>query len=216
MVWAGLINDLVARHLKLVALFCAISISSYLRPSSLLALRPEDIQPPLLGIQTFWTLLMHPEGSRPSKTGEFDLSIVMDSPWMQFLGPLLRVLKGKARGEAVWGFGYPVVLKELKQSCERLGIDRVTPYQARHSGASIDRAGNHRTQLEVQRRGGWKQMRSMARYEKSARLAQRGARLTAAQRAHFRQCELLLEDILVWGKTVPLPAGISAGGAGGR
>ena len=56
------------------------------------------------------------------------------------------------------------------QCCQDLKLTLV-PYQARHSGPSIDRARGARSQEEVRKRGGWLSRQSMARYEKSGRLA---------------------------------------------
>ena len=47
--------------------------------------------------------------------------------------------------------------------------------------------------LEVKRRGGWKQDRSMARYEKSARLTQTFGMYSAALKAYLDQAESLVE-----------------------
>lgn len=54
------------------------------------------------------------------------------------------------------------------------------PYQARHSGPSIDRAANSRTQEEVRKRGGWLARQSVARYEKAGRLAATWQKLPSA------------------------------------
>ena len=46
-----------------------------------------------------------------------------------------------------------------------------TLYHARHSGASTDRAGQHRTLSEVQKRGRWRSPNNVFRCDKSSRLA---------------------------------------------
>ena len=171
-------HEMVSMNMARVALFVALSLSTYLRPSSLLMLTSADLYAPVLGISLYWSLLVHRQGSRPSKTGEYDLSVVLDSYWLLFLTPVLELLQKEPPGVPVWGFGYPTVLSTLRQACINLGLKPVTPYQARHSGASTDRASNARTLLDIQKRGGWKTMKSVCRYEKGARLAQRASKPT--------------------------------------
>ena len=211
MVWAGIMHEMVSMNMARVALLIALSLSTYLRPSSLLMLTSADLYPPVLGISLYWSLLVHRQGSRPSKTGEYDLSVVLDSYWLLFLTPVLELLQKESPGVPVWGFGYPTVLSTLRQACINLGLKPVTPYQARHSGASTDRASNARTLLDIQKRGGWKTMKSVCRYEKGARLAQRASKLTPLQVSHFGECLRHLEDALVWGKPIAKPGGIKAG-----
>jgi len=153
MVWAGIMHEMVSMNMARVALFVALSLSTYLRPSSLLMLTSADLYAPVLGISLYWSLLVHRQGSRPSKTGEYDLSVVLDSYWLLFLTPVLELLQKEPPGVPVWGFGYPTVLSTLRQACINLGLKPVTPYQARHSGASTDRASNARTLLDIQKRG---------------------------------------------------------------
>ena len=206
--WAAVINALVLRGRVDVAMFVALSVSSYLRPCSLLALRPEWILRP--SAMEFWSLLVDPpEGGRPSKTGEWDTSVVLDSPWLLFLGPNLEKMKmTAAAGKSVWSFGYGIYLEEFKKAAATLGMTDLTPYQTRHSGASIDRARSWRDLASVKKRGGWKSDRSMARYEESARLnfqaEKRGVQLISFGRACLEE----LEDILLRGRPLPIPRGV--------
>ena len=108
----------------------------------------------------------------------------------------------------VWDFDYPMLLRHMKETCRSLQLGRITPYQARHSGASIDRSSGERSQAEVQRRGGWRQLKNMARYEKSARLGQRAQTHSALLLAYGKQCQRELERALLWGRAVPRPGGI--------
>lgn len=119
------------------------------------------------------------ETSDISKTGTKDDSVLLDSSWLAFLSPLLEELSKGDKLENVWNFNYPQYLSVFHQCCLELKVDAV-PYQARHSGPSIDRAANSRTQEEVRKRGGWLARQSVARYEKAGRLAATWQKLPSA------------------------------------
>ncbi|CAK0908876.1 unnamed protein product, partial [Prorocentrum cordatum] len=207
-IWCALMHGLVLRNQRMMAVFLALAVSTYLRPSSLFRLRPGDIVKPGGGSR-FWGLLMHPqERATPDNVGEFDLSVKLDSSWLLWLGPVLEKLQRQDPTKPVWQFDYPQLLREMRSTCDTLQLGRITPYQARHSGASIDRASNERSQAEVQRRGGWRQLKNMARYEKSARLGHRAQQHTAVMVAYGEQCLRELEPALLWGRAAPLPGGI--------
>ncbi|CAK0789693.1 unnamed protein product [Prorocentrum cordatum] len=156
-------------------------------------LRPGDIVKPGGGSQ-HWGLLMHPqERETPDKVGEFDLSVRLDSSWLRWIGPVLSEMQMLGPRKPVWDFDYPELLRKMKAACRRMQLRPVTPCQAGHSGASIDRASGERTQAEVRRRGGWRQLMNMARYEKSARLGQRAQMHGPMLEAYGDQCLRELE-----------------------
>ena len=149
-------------------------------------------------------LLNPPEGERPTKTGDWDHSVMLDSVWLNFLGPALERLKVKARpGRPVWHFEYPEYLRCFRQVAESEGISKPTLYQTRHSGASIDRFYGWRSLTAVKKRGGWRSDRSVARYEKSARLGVQKERRCEELIAHGRRCVEALADILLHGRALP-------------
>lgn len=70
----------------------------------------------------------------------------------------------------VWKFDYSEYIAVFNACCQDLKLELV-PYQARHSGPSIDRAAKTTDLDEVRKRGGWATRQSVARYEKAGRLA---------------------------------------------
>eukprot|EP00959_Pyramimonas_sp_CCMP1952_P255406 5334674-Pyramimonas_sp.AAC.1 len=93
----------------------------------------------------------------------------MGTPYLQCLGPILKVLASGPRGEVVWTFTYLQYLQEFKASLAELGITEViVPCQTRRSGPSIDIARRYRTVSEAQRRGQWASAKSAQRCEKGA------------------------------------------------
>ena len=96
------------------------------------------------------------------------------------------------------------VLKMFSLRLQDLQVKaKVVPYQMRHSGASIDMARRWRRLADVQKRGQWKTTRSVARYEKHARLAATWATLSSAQQNVFLVCEAQLADIIL-GRASPV------------
>ena len=94
-----------------------------------------------------------------------------------------------------WSFAYPGFLASFKRACNLVGI-RAVPYQARHSGASIDRLKEVRTLGEVQKRGRWMSHKSVARYEKGGRLGEQMNRLPKALQEHLGRCLSGLADFV--------------------
>ena len=73
-----------------MALFMLIALSSYVRPSELLRARVCSLVRPADGVTKSWSLLLAPEEeSIRTKTGDFDVSTLLDSPWMQGWGDKL-------------------------------------------------------------------------------------------------------------------------------
>ena len=71
----------------------------------------------------------------------------------------------------------------FRQAAEAAGLQRLRlcPHALRHGGASSDFALKHLTLSEVQRRGRWKCVASVRRYEKAGRLTRQLAKLSSAQ-----------------------------------
>ena len=86
---------MITRGRRRMAIFVLMIVSTYARPSSLLAAGKEHLVPPVSNVNQQWSLLLHPEElESPSKTGEYDLSLVLDSPWMSsWIDSTCRALK---------------------------------------------------------------------------------------------------------------------------
>ncbi|CAE8724300.1 unnamed protein product [Polarella glacialis] len=208
-VWAAISWRMVVRQQVLMAIFNLVQVSTYARPGELIRLTRSSLVPPTPGVTKFWALLLSPEeGVERSKTGTADDSILLDSPWLQWLAPAFQFMKQGPADENLWGFNYPQYVKQFKASCQELQI-HVVPYQARHRGPSIDRARVLRSQEEVQKRGRWISHKSLVRYEKAARLASTFNQFDLWQQTLFRLCEDHIEAIVL-GRAFPeltLPPG---------
>lgn len=203
-VWAALAVELKRQRRLRMALFLLLSVSSYARPSELLRMRLFSLVPPVANVCRNWSLLLSPEeGGIRTKVGEFDASIILNSPWsIPWAIRMFEMLKEGHPTEPLWDFTYDEYTKEFNRAAEKLGLE-ITPYQTRHSGPSIDRARKLRSQQEVQRRGQWKSQSSVQRYEKSARLASNFEALPQALQTHCNQCEAELSEIMLGTRSVP-------------
>ncbi|CAE8693166.1 unnamed protein product [Polarella glacialis] len=201
-VWAAITWRMIVRQQVRMGIFNLVQVSTYARPGELICLTRSSLIPPTQGVTKYWSLLLSPEEKvERSKTGSSDDSLLLDSPWLQWLGPALHVMKQGPAEENLWGFDYPQYVKQFRNCCQDLQI-HVVPYQARHSGPSIDRARVLRTQDEVQKRGRWASRKSLARYEKAARLASTYNQLSLLQRTLFQACEDHIEAIVL-GRAFP-------------
>ncbi|CAE7388043.1 unnamed protein product [Symbiodinium sp. CCMP2592] len=200
-VWAAVAALLVTWGLLAMAVFVMVAVSSYARPCELLHCKKESLVRPASQVTSHWSLLLMPEKEhRVSKTGLTDISIILDSP---FLGPkVFSQMKKGRQDQPLWSFDYGAYSKAVAAAASRLGVS-LTPYQTRHSGPSIDRSRNYRSQLEVQRRGQWKSTKSVHRYEKSAKLASVWNRIPVQKRLFMQLCEDSLGGIL--GGTAGVP-----------
>ena len=180
-----------------MALATLVALSGYLRPKELIRLRKCDAIPPVAGVSVCWTLLLCPEEEmEPSKTGVFDDSLTLDSPYLQNWFPAAMSQLADSRStERLWSFAWPSYLKVFKECRRQLGLPKLVPYMLRHSGVSIDRANHYRDAAPVQKRGRWMSHKSVARYEKAARLAKTARSYSAELQAFLDTYAPRLEEV---------------------
>jgi hypothetical protein len=129
--------------------------------------------------------------------GVYDETIMLDSAWLTWMGPIYEALKSGPQDLPLFSFSYPEFVKEFGHVNEDLKMEGVVPYQMRHSGPSVDRCRELRTSLEVQRRGRWKTIKSLLRYERAARMAREWHSYSARQQTLFESCEAALEALML-------------------
>ena len=190
--------NLCQRGLVLMAILTLVSVDGYLRPCDAFPLTAGQLLPPAVGVSPHWALLLHPsESGEVGKTGESDDTVVLDSPHLQWLNPMFEVLHAQPRDKLLFPFGYAAYVSEFKKSATMLGVKNAVPYQARHSGPSIDLALRRRDLKAAKKRGRWRTDKSLRRYEKAGRLQLVADRWSAAQRAHFNRSMDLVEALIL-------------------
>ena len=161
-------------------LMVLVQFLSYLRPGDLVDLRPADLVESLPHVDVsmrHWALLVRASaaGGKSTKTGEFDQSVVLDSPGFEFLDRAFRVLKGaRQHSPLLWPLSMEEYGALFHKTLERLQLHEfgLTVYALRHAGASWDLLTGQRDLLSVKERGFWRSETSMRRYTKAARSLQ--------------------------------------------
>ncbi|OLP86116.1 Gag-Pro-Pol polyprotein [Symbiodinium microadriaticum] len=162
-----------------IGLYLLLAFVAYLRPGEVSRLRVCDLVAPVGTVKT-WSLVLHPfEIGVPSKTAEFDETILFDIKPIQFLPSILhrRLRLGiRTKGELMFSTTVDEVRKFMNSVSDRFGMGAAVgdphPYRLRHGGPSRDVLMKHRTLQEVQKRGRWKSFNSVRRYEKGGRVTQ--------------------------------------------
>ena len=148
-----------------ISLYLLLAFVAYLRPGEVSRLRVCDLVAPVGTVKT-WSLVLHPfEIGVPSKTAEFDETILFDIKPIQVLPPILhrRLRLGiRPKGELMFSTIVDEVRKFMNSVSDRFGMGAAIgdphPYRLRISGPSRDVLMKHRTLQEVQKRGRWKKL----------------------------------------------------------
>ncbi|CAK0822825.1 unnamed protein product, partial [Prorocentrum cordatum] len=202
---AALACELVSMGLWEAAACVVLSMVFYMRPGEWGRVRVKHaIAPRASGSQALrqWALVLHPrdgEEARPSKTAEFDESLVLDLTCDLWLGAVLRRLTAaKPPDAALFSFSAEEFAAFFRRAARRLGLEPAPmPYLLRHAGASRDFVNGLRPLSEVKRRGRWKTDASVRRYEKGGRLSEQFARLAPALQKHALRCHSVLPEVLL-------------------
>ena len=185
---------------------------TYLRPSECLGLRVDQLVPPLPGSGTnFWALLLAPEEEAvPTKTKEFDESILLDNPELVCLYPRFSTLKKRSGRDMVWSFDYRKFSSLFKRVSELAGLGQANlhPYMMRHGGASDDALRQTRSMEAIKRRGRWAADTSVKRYEKHARVLKSLECLPKPARDYGLVIESQLKSLLALKARPPAPPGL--------
>lgn len=175
----------------MVSLWLGLTWSLCCRPGESLKLIWGQIVAPN-AVNKQWSVLLSMsspiEGkSEPSKTGELDEAIVLDHPYLKWMLKSLNTLK-KVHGpdDQVFQFDLKKGSAMFSQAVDELGFQKVgiqCVYQIRHGSASTDMIKRQRSTEELMKRGRWKCLSSLRRYEQGGRLSQVFGKLTESQQS---------------------------------
>ena len=203
---AGLVCRLVANGQWHMGVYALISFGNYYRPSENLSLLKENILPPVRSVSSHWSFLTFPNNKiETSKTGDIDVSVTWDVKDLQWLANVFPKLT-KGRGEdRVWPFDYRDLVREFHTAGRQIALEWVVPYTLRHAGPSWDRLHDKRSLGEVQKRGQWKTVKSLNRYERHGRVQADELKFPKDLRDHFSLCGSLLEAVVLGRAQPPQP-----------
>ncbi|CAK0882305.1 unnamed protein product [Prorocentrum cordatum] len=149
---------LADKGLPLMALFLAVGLSACSRSSSLVAALRCALVPPPRATVGSWNLPTHPEEEgRPSRTNRYNEERLPDSSYFQGAGPLLPEPEVSGDRPMLWPFAYLELSEAVQLAAAEDGVDRLTLYHLRRSGASIDASRLSRT-LEEMRMRTWQSL----------------------------------------------------------
>lgn len=195
--WSAMCWMMAAEEAWQMMVYTMLMLSAYLRPGEGLGIRRGDVIAPG-SANTRWSLLLFPEERADrSKTGAKDDSLLLDTPWCPWLPIAMRALREGDAESSLFSFNYRDYVSMFKRMRDKLQIKDLVPYQARHSGPSIDRARSLRSLDEVARRGRWQSPASVQRYERHARLGQTEQSFSRGQRRVFDFAERHLEALVL-------------------
>ena len=150
---------------------------------------------------------MHPvENHMPSKTGEFDESVIIDRDEYSFILPAMADLKATRRDEELLFHG-PTLQSAFRRAAIELDLMKIgikNVYQLRHGGASHEAMAQLRDGEGIRDKGQWKSKASVRRYRKGGRVAEVTSRMTSQQQKCGEKILGCLSSILT-GSLPPLP-----------
>ena len=130
-----------------------------------------------------------------------DESIVLDHPYLSWFNKVLKKLKtGKSPNSPMFSFKTQYGSQMFKDVAAELGFQRIginCVYQVRHGSASTDMLDRHRSTEELMKRGRWKSLSSLRRYEQGGKLSQVFSSLTTQQQEATLKAAKDLGNIMV-------------------
>ncbi|CAK0886357.1 unnamed protein product [Prorocentrum cordatum] len=195
-IWAAIVWELCRANFWNMGVYALFMLVTYMRPSEPLKLLKEDLLAPAHGLSASWICFAFRQGrGAASKTCATDESIDLSCRWVPYLTTVVAALRAGDPKAKVFNFKYSSYTRQFKIACKKLGLTAV-PYQARHSGASIDAAMKYRTRAEIKSRGRWKADKSVLRYDSKANIVESVDKLSASLASHVQRCELQLGPLL--------------------
>jgi integrase len=191
-----------------------LGFDMYLRPGELLDVRGSDVFQGCAvaghGLEKVTVLIRPWERGRPTKTAVFDESIELDGLTWKWLVPAV-VTRSRERGvRPIIELSMRQLNAQMKSALKKIGLERwrSSPHTLRHSGPSSDSLAQRRCLDDIRRRGRWRTIESLRRYEKGARLGSRLQELDADQLRFVLWCSANLENIMLKNMAVHVPPGI--------
>ena len=111
----------------------------------------EDLIRAMRGVASDWSLLHPVQRGVPSKTQSYDDTIDLRKQTYPWITKVAAVLAPGRPSERIFEYRYEDFTKKFRKATRALGLKDIVPYQCRHAGASLEKAGQHRTVLEIKK-----------------------------------------------------------------
>lgn len=170
------------------AVFCQPQL--YLRPSELLALRPEDVLLPVRGAgryRSVGVVVAPRELEVTTKARSHDDTVLVDDHCQAALGPVLaEMVRVRSAEEHLFPLTLNAYEKTLRESGTALGLTtEFVPHSLRHCGPANDLYHHRRDMAALAKRGRWANIKSVQRYGKSGRLVKVWRQVSERDRARW-------------------------------
>jgi len=179
-----------------VAFWMALTWAVSCRPGETLKLAVKHVVSPNK-LCRHYSLLLSPSGPMdlclPSKTGDMDENLLIDQPYLQWVGQILGRMKSHMQADQPL-FLFDVahagqVFKNIAVAAGYQPLGVVHSYHIRHGAASTDALTGLRTMEEIAKRGRWRCLSSVRRYEQGGKLAQIFGQLSEVQQNEALRAE---------------------------
>ena len=196
--WAIVMTKLAEIDVR-KAQMVALMIAAYLRVSEALRIEGVDVTPPSRELgRDLWSVVVAPrDRGVPTKSREFDDSITLSRETFEWMPSLLERLKRKEPRGRWFPWSYAEFRKDFLTAVKAASLPmEVTIHQARHTGPSLHRLLGTFDLATVQKRGRWRSVKSVQRYEKAAVMLRQESLLKADVLKCGLRCESSLGALL--------------------
>ena len=132
------------------------------------------------------------------------MCVTLDGTRFAVMEPVWRAFAAMTPGRRLFNFDYAIFSHTFKRGKNMDTKKGATPYQTRHSSASMDLANYSAGSDGVQRRRQRKSLKSMAHFGERARLSTAFATFPSYVQPHALECEAHIEAIVLQDKLVPV------------
>ena len=187
-IYLAVVRRLITTRKVMSAVFCQPQL--YLRPSELLALRPEDVLLPERGAgryRSVGVVVAPRELEVTTKARSHDDTVLVDEHCQATLGPVLaELVRVRAAEEHLFPLTLNAYEKTLRESGIALGLTtEFVPHSLRHCGPANDLFHGRRGMAALAKRGRWANLKSVQRNGKSGRLVEVWRQVSKRDRARW-------------------------------
>ena len=124
-----------------MAVLTLLLVDAYLRPRDAFPLTAGQLFPMAVGVSRVLAVLLQPsEFGQTGKTGESVVTVLLNSPHLQWMTAIWTALYDQPADALLFPFSYAAYTIDFKKTVQALRVPTATPCLARHSRLSFDLA----------------------------------------------------------------------------
>ena len=200
---AKIVQFLISKGEWMVGFWMLLTWAVCARPGETLKLLWKHLIPSSR-LQSQWMVVLSaPDAcgaARPSKVGEMDENVILDQPYLSWLGSALSRMRGTAPiMSPIFTFPMSFAAQKFHSAVVALKYQEIgitCSYQIRHGSASTDQMQKLRSLHDTMKRGRWKSIGSIRRYVNGGRVAEIFDSLTTDQQDSAMAAEEMIPKML--------------------